>query len=69
MDPSAKHILKTLSQTYLGSIRRGILKTMGGGGVSVCVADKIGQFRKELRLKRSCSRASVAGLEESGQGP
>jgi len=37
--------------------------------VSVCVADKIGQFRKELRLKRSCSRASVAGLEGSGHGP
>jgi len=43
---------KDPSQIYLGSIRRGVLKTMGGGGVSVCVADKIEQSRKGLRTKQ-----------------
>jgi len=40
-----------------------MLKTMGGGGVSVCVADEIEQSRKEL------FDALVAGLEQSEQGP
>ena len=44
-----------------------MLKTIGGR--SVRVADKIEQLRKELRVNRGCSRASVAGLEELGRGP
>jgi len=46
---------KDLSQAYLGFIRGGVLKSMGGGGVSVWVADEIEQARKGLRANRGCS--------------